>query len=367
MRTPILAALVLAACGDAATPGFSTGPAVTSVSATTSGSSTGIDTSSTGPADDSAGSSASTSTSTSAGTLDVGTVMDFGPVQPPGCKGKVDLLFLIARTGSMVTEQAQLLASFPGFVDTIEEKLAGFDVHIMAANPDGTWPGLVCEFQPEGCKTYSPNCGPNAEDYQCGTYAQLFTQCDVELGAGLIFNAGGYAANRQCDLYGGNRYIVSGEPNLDDALECIAKVGMSGGSPPMGEALVAVLSYNLNKPGGCNAGFLREDALLVVTIISDKADGASSTWPYQWYDKILAAKKDPSAVVMLGVVPQPHVDGEPYVKGCTYDEPPAGKIRDLIDMFPYKAYGDTCAPSYAPFFDEAAGMIGEACGSFIPQ
>jgi len=61
------------------------------------------------------------------------------------------------------------------------------------------------------------------------------------------------------------------------------------------------------------------------------------------------------------------VDGEPYVKGCTYDEPPAGKIRDLIDMFPYKAYGDTCAPSYAPFFDEAADMIGEACGSFIPQ
>jgi hypothetical protein len=28
---------------------------------------------------------------------DVGTVMDFGPVQPPGCKGKVDLLFVISR------------------------------------------------------------------------------------------------------------------------------------------------------------------------------------------------------------------------------------------------------------------------------
>ena len=366
MRTPILAALVLVACGDTAAPGFSTGPAVTSVSATTSGNSTG-DTSSTGPADDSAGSSASTSTSM--GTLDVGTVMDFGPVQPPGCKGKVDLLFLIARTGSMVTEQAQLLASFPGFVDTIEEKLAGFDVHIMAANPDGTWPGLVCEFQPEGCKTYSPNCGPTAEDYQCGAFAQLFTPCDVKLGAGLIFNAGGYAANRQCNLYGGNRYIISGEPDLDDALECIAKVGMSGGSGPIGEALVAALSYNLNKPDGCNAGFLREDALLVVTIISDKYDNHSLTWPYQWYDKILAAKKDPSAVVMLGVVPQHPKEGEEEKPGCTYHAwgEPNGKIRDLIDMFPYKAYGDTCAPSYAPFFDEAADMIGEACGSFIPQ
>jgi hypothetical protein len=48
MRAPILAALVLAACGDAAPPGFSTGPAITSVSASTSGSSSGGDTSSTG-------------------------------------------------------------------------------------------------------------------------------------------------------------------------------------------------------------------------------------------------------------------------------------------------------------------------------
>ncbi len=372
MRTPILATLILAACGDVSPPGFSTGPGVTSVSATTSGSSsTGDtsspgDTSSTGPADDSAGNSGSSS----AGTLDVGSVMDFGSAQPPGCKGKVDLLFLIARTGTMVSEQEQLLASFPGFVDTIEEKLAGFDVHIMAANPDGVWPGWnVCEYGAKQCLDYFPNCGPNALDYQCGIYPDLTTECDEELGAGLIFNTGGYAANRLCDLHGGNRYIVSGEPNLDDALECIAKVGMSGPSGPIGEALVAALSYNLNKPDGCNAGFLREDALLVVTIISDTADEDSFTWPYQWYDKILAAKKDPSAVVMLGVVPQKHVDGEPYLPGCTYQSNPdkPGKLRDLIDMFPYKHYGDTCAPSYAPFFDEAAGMIGEACGSFIPQ
>ncbi len=365
MRALILAALVLAACGDATSPGFSTGPGVTSVSTTTSGSSTGGDTSSTGPASDSAGSSASTST----GTLrDLGTAMDFGTGQPPGCKGKVDLLFVIARTGTMDTEQAQLLASFPGFVDTIEAKLEGFDVHIMVANPDGEWPGWVCE-KGGACLEYFPNCGPSAPDYQCGKYPNMMTPCDAELGAGLIFNAGGGAANKLCDLYGGNRYIVSGEPNLDEALECIAKVGSSGGDPPMGEALVAALSYNLNKPGGCNEGFLREDALLVVTMISDTHDTASFTWPYQWYDKIIAAKKDPRAVVMLGVVPQPRVEGEPSVPGCTYYEPwdDDGKIRDLIDMFPYRAYGDTCAPSYAPFFDEAADKIGEACGSFIPQ
>ena len=44
-----------------------------------------------------------------------------------------------------------------------------------------------------------------------------------------------------------------------------------------------------------------------------------------------------------------------------------GKFSELFSRFSYTAVGDTCAPSYAPFFDEAAAKIGEACGSFIPQ
>jgi hypothetical protein len=69
----------------------------------------------------------------------------------------VDLLFVISRQHTMLTEQTQLLASFAGFIDTIEQKLEGFDVHIMTANPDGDWPGDVCQYQPEGCKTNWPN------------------------------------------------------------------------------------------------------------------------------------------------------------------------------------------------------------------
>ena len=365
MRAPILAALVLAACGDAASPGFSTGPGITGVAASTSGSSTGADTTSTGPADDSAGSSGSSSTGI---VRDVGADTDFGPGQPPGCKGKVDLLFVISRLGTMVTEQEQLLASFPGFIDTIEQKLEGFDVHIMTANPDGLWPGFAfCEGGKGQCSKHWPNCGPYAEDYECGTYPDLVTECDEALGAGLTFNVGADAANKLCDLYGGHRYIVSGEPDMAGAFECIAKVGVSGGDPPMGEAVVAALSSKLNGLGGCNEGFLREDALLVVALISDVYDEASFTWPYQWYDAIIAAKKSPSAVVMLGVVPQPHEDGQPEIPTCTYDDDPGGKLRDLIDRFPYRVYGNTCSPSYAPFFDEAADKIGEACGSFIPQ
>ena len=363
-RAPILAALALTACGDAAPAGFSTGPGVTSVSATsTSGSSTGADTTSTGPAEDSAGSSGNSST----GLLrDVGTVMDFGPVQPEGCKGKVDLLFVISRQATMKTEQTQLLASFAGFIETIEQKLEGFDVHIMTANPDGDWPGDVCQYQPEGCKTNWPECGDWAEGYDCETYPDMVTSCDRKLGAGLIFNAGAYAANKLCALQDGKRYIMSGEPDMAGALECIAKVGWSGGGAAMGDAMIAALSPALNGPGGCNEGFLRKDALLVVALITDFSDTDSKSYAKQQYEAIIAAKGDPSAVVMLAVVKNAPGEFEP-AEDCDYWEPSYGIFEDLLLRFPYAVFGDTCTPSFAPFFDEAADKISEACGSFIPQ
>ena len=38
-----------------------------------------------------------------------------------------------------------------------------------------------------------------------------------------------------------------------------------------------------------------------------------------------------------------------------------------ITMFPYHVEGDTCAPSYTPYFIQAAELIGEACASYSPQ
>jgi len=363
-RVPVLAAFVLAACGDTAPPGFSSGPPVTSVAESTSGSSSTGDASSTGPADDSIGSSSSSGT----GILrDVGTAMDFGPVQPEGCKGKVDILFVISRQGTMVTEQTQLLVSFPDFIDTIGHALEGFDVHILTANPDGLWPGkYVCETGDGACKDYFPNCGPNAQDYQCGVYPDLVTECDEVLGAGLTFNTGGYAANKLCDLHGGHRYIVGDEPDMAGAFECIAKVGMSGDTAAMGDAMIAAISPELNGPGGCNEGFLRGDALLVVALISDTADQGSKSYAKTQYEAIVAAKGDPNSVVMLAVTPQPYQEGDPMIPGCTYDEPPLN-FSELFSRFTYTVYGDTCALSYAQFFDEAVDKIGEACASFIPQ
>lgn len=365
---PVLPAILIAAaaCGDASPPGFTSGASVTTASLSSSSgtsSSSGADSTSSST-DDSAGGSGSGSTGT---VRDAGAVPDFPSGQPAGCKGKVDILFMISSLGTMQVEQKQLLASFPGFIDTLENKLAGFDLHIMAANPTGEWAGDLCEHVPEGCLENSPNCGETAKDYECVAFPKLTTNCDRELAAGLVFNAGFNAANRICDLYGGNRYIISGEPNLPDAFECIAKVGTGGGDPPMGDALIAALSSKLNGEGRCNEGFLRDDALLFIVVINDTEDTESTSWPYQQYNAIIAAKKDPSSVIMLGITGQVLKEGEPKVPGCTYDGDGKDKLRDLITMFPYFVEGDTCAKNYAPYFADAADKIAEACGSFVPQ
>jgi hypothetical protein len=181
----------LACNGPAADTGFaSSQPGPTSAPAS---SSTGT---SEPAAPDGAGSTASAEDSGAVTTeppRDLGGEPDFGPDKPLGCKGKIDFLFLISRFGNMQTEQKQLLASFPAFIDTIETMFPEFDTHIMVANPDGTWPGWGCE---QYCKFDAPYCGENGKDYVCGPASyELATDCDEVLGAGLLFNAGPDATN----------------------------------------------------------------------------------------------------------------------------------------------------------------------------
>ena len=357
-RLPLTVLALTLACGGERSSGFSTGPGVTSAPASTSTS----DASSTTAAESSSG---STSASSSTGVFDTGLPPDFGDHQPLGCRGKIDFLFLISRLGTMRTEQEQLLASLPGFIDTITATFPDFDSHIMVANPDGTWSGWGCET-PEVCGK-TGTCGPNAPDYVCGPDTwQTVTKCDETLGAGLLFNAGPYATNHPCELFGGHRYItIPGEPDPAAAFDCIARVGTYGPPPPMGEALVAAVSPAINAPDGCNAGFLRPDALLVVTLITDVEDQKSWTTPADWYEALVAAKGDPDSVVMLAILAQMHAQIPP--PGCAYDDDDKQRVRDLINMFPYHAEGDTCAPTYVPFFEKAAALVGDACGSFIPQ
>jgi hypothetical protein len=356
--TLALLAGALACNGPAADGGFaSSSPGPASAAATSTGpsaaSSSGVDSTSTSTSGD----------STAAEPLrDLGSP-DFGPDKPAGCKGKIDFLFLISRLSQMDDEQQRLVSSFPGFIDTIETMFPDFDVHIMVANPDGTWPGWACEKY--ACTQDAFYCGEHGEGYTCGPASTAFaTECDATLGAGITFNAGPYAANKPCTLAGGRRYITNEEPDILSAFECIATVGTLGLPPPTGDALIAALSPYF-AVGECNKGFLRDDALLFLTFISDLEDDYSKTYVSDWYKAVVKAKHgDPDAVVNLLVTA---FYSPVQIDGCTTSNNHENKLRDLVTMFPYNVVGDLCAPSYAPYFEAAAKLVDEACASFVPQ
>ena len=365
---------VLAACQAPASgsTGFSSTPEITTAPVGSTGDTTAADSTSS-----SAGSSSTAAGSTSGESgigettlpvLDLGTMPDLDG-QPVGCKGKIDLLFVISRTGLMAGLQAQLVDAFPKFIETIESKFDDFDYHIMVIDGDDEWGGYncnndcpvldckigekCCTINPEPEKVGKPCCAVG--DYPCG-YLDVLPTCETTIGAGTLFPAGDYASNKLCPIDGGRRYMVKDQADLADTFACVGKIGVNGGGK-LGEGLTAAMQKNINGPGGCNDGFLRDDALLMVTFIQSNPDNGgggteSDGYAENWAKAVLDAKHgDPESVVMLTFASP---NWEPY------DE-----IWKMMKMFPYRKV-DLTFDDYAPAFEEATSLIEAACAVFVP-
>lgn len=338
---------VVLACGGGGSAG------VTGLSAnpdppaeTTEGSGTASSTGgSTGSSTSSEGEGGAGSGSSSTGmSFDMGASPDFGPVTPAGCKGKIDLLFVISRDSLMDVQQEKLVADFPGFIAVIEDVFAELDYHIMVIDGDQGWGSDLCNegCEPEGC-----------EDFPC-ELLDTVKACDEAIGAGTIFNAGRLAANKPCGLAADKRYLTKGQPKLAETFSCLAQVGTSG-SAQMIEALVASLSPKLRS--GCNKGFLRDDAVLFVTFVRDTYDSLEGV-PYEWHLQIREAKGgDDNAIVLLDI------GAFADLAACEASNEP---LCGLMKLFPYKAFVDNDSPTYVPGFAEATKLVAKACADFVP-
>ena len=300
--------------------------------------------------------------------------------KPLGCD-KVDFLFVIDNSGSMLDEQASLIASFPGFIAAIEQTVQAKDYHIMAVSTDdgrGVTEG-DCDFEECVCAP-SPTCCVKTCDHifaeTCNGIdcdALPVAPCDLSYGSGRVVDQLGAA----CGLAGGRRYMLESQAALTDAFECAASVGVGGAGDekPMLAAIEAV-SPEMNAPGGCNGGFLREDAILVLVVITDEEDdpegGASGSpgAPKDWYDAVVAAKGGvPESVVVLGLVGDGNLPGspcppvwDPNLDGAE----PSPRLQSFVGMFPHGVLGSVCVDDYAPFFLDAVRVIDVACDDFGP-
>ncbi len=364
MRAALVLALTssLSACGGG--PGATSfgGVTQTNVSTATAGSaeSTAAESSSSGSANSSTSSTSSTSTSSTGDGVawDMG-MPDFGPLQPAGCEGKIDFLFVISAEGTMKPKQDRLLASFPGFMDAIKEQLPEFDVHILVADPDEKW--LLTD-----CALCTDDCDPQGMPPYCGA---MLTPCDKKIGAGLTFPSGIAASNRRCELDSGRRYITSGQQNLNEAFACMAQVG-TGGAGMTGQAMTAALQPEINDPQdeyACNGGFLRDDALLVVTIIQDSYDEDSLGTVDEWIAALRTAKNfDDDAFMVLVLTTDIDVGYQQLCWPNEYDPNP-NRLRTLADGVEHGFVGSICMPDgYGDWFKERVTYLVDLCDDFVP-
>ncbi|MCY0991205.1 hypothetical protein OV203_28930 [Nannocystis sp. ILAH1] len=283
---------------------------------------------------------------------------DTGPIDPTndtseqkGCQ-KIDFLFVVDNSGSMAEEQEALAVSFDGFISSIQNTVMAEDYHIMVTDTDAGNAFLqeclvLCTFFPE-CEGYPCNNLPQPEG------------CDATLGVGLTKDP----SDSDCGVVGGNRYMINGQPNLASTFECLAKVGTNGdGSERPMEAMVAATGQ-LTNGGACNDGFLRKDALLVVTFITDEEDDEESNGnPVGWNASLVAAKYGlEKNIVVLGLIGDPD-QPNPV---CTGQAEASPRLREFAESFTYGSWGSICSPDYAPFFDAAVSVIDTACQTFEP-
>jgi hypothetical protein len=384
MQTRHTLALLLAACqaSPATNTGFGSTPDVTTAAgASDTGSTSASSPGTTGVESDPGGGSASSTTEPA---RDLGDTPDFGDGSPVGCKGKIDFLFVISRLQTMRFRQEQLAAAFPQFIDTIRSKFDDFDYHIMVVTGDDGWGNENCTevCATPGCKVGEPCCGVWHQDWEgkpCCSVPEypcqdldLVTECDRTWGAGEVFPAGAdYTANKPCPVDGDRRYLVKGQTDLEETFECIAMVGSSGWNA-LGQALTAAMQEAINDPGGCNDGFLREDALLMVTFIATNPDEKgwdSEGTPAEWAQAVLDAKHgDDKSVVMFNIGGCEYLDK--YGDQCLLVEEGECHFIDRLcavtTMFPYHHQVHADAADYGPAFAEAASLVETACAGFTP-
>jgi hypothetical protein len=279
-----------------------------------------------------------------------------------GCE-KVDFLFVVDNSISMGDEQQNLGNSFPNFIDTIQADVEADDYHIMVIDTDDIdkW-GEKWDKCYEKCMTEDP--GESCltvwfDDLICGQLPPGPSTCDQTLGAGRNVGAGGPPID--CPVDGDLRYMTQDQTDLDGTFQCVADMGATGNSNERPMAAMLDATGVQTQPGGCHPGFLRDDAILVVTLISDEEELGSPGDPASWRADLLLRKGgNETAVVVLALSGDANTPGQE----CT----PTSRVSQFVDSFGARGFiGSVCEPDYGPFFQDAVDVIDYACENFVPE
>jgi hypothetical protein len=301
---------------------------------------------------------------------------------------KVDFVFMVDGSGSMADNQENLIANFPGFIDAIEEELViegtgePIDYRIMVVDSDaedmcvdGDTSNHYCSPEPQCCggvcassplaSCFGDPC-PNPKGYEA---------CDFVLGSGKVRDEEG----NQCGFGGSERWMTAAEPDLSAAFECAARVRCGDDEELQIQAMLDSVTTQ-SQAAACNEGFLRDDALLVIVLLTDEEDGekaagindlGSQGTPAEWKATVAGAKNgDETAVVVLALIGDQHMANPVCLPPGGVNDGMKGEpspiLQEFAESFTYGMWGSVCEPDYKPFFLEAISVIDTACDEFTP-
>ena len=247
----------------------------------------------------------------------------------------VDLLFVIDDSGSMSDEQANLVDSFPGFVSGIEDLLGpAATYHVGVVTTDDY------AFNAAGCQ---------------------------RIGALTTRTGGDLSSDAVCGPFAAGGGYMTADDDFAAAFACAAHVGIDGDGVherPM-DALASTLEGTDPGVADCDAGFLRDEALLVIVVITDEEDeGDSQGDPPDWYENVVAAKGgDADHIVVLSLIghPKPN-DCLPTQWTGMQGAEISPRLIAFTEMFDHGVVGDVCSPSYVAAFNQTVEGIADACG-----
>ncbi|MCA9717271.1 MAG: hypothetical protein H6713_25530 [Myxococcales bacterium] len=292
----------------------------------------------------SAGESASDSATESAGDSDSGGDASQGgdsAGQGEARCDKVDLLFVIDDSGSMEEEQDKLTAAFPDFMITADAELIkdkGVDYRVGVISVD-----MV---------------GPSGQNLR-----------------GRLQHA---ADRLACDDVPPGRWIEAGPlGDVATQFKCVASMAGGAGLEMPLEALRASLTDRVHDAEAYNAGFLRDDALLVVMLITDEDDqsvlnvgedwdglvspGPITPVPVYWDLLVKLKGGDPGKLVLIAL------SGAEAETCSSVDgvADPAPRVHELLELAaPNSHWGLICDDDYAAPLRAALDVIQASCDGF---
>lgn len=269
--------------------------------------------------------------------LAVQTCEDFDYEPPPpqqtptGCK-RIDVLFAIDGSGSMDEEQ-------------------------NALRGDGGMPPVFAEFTDALLAELT-----DVEDFHVGVvssdpgFSAMHTHRDYPVTP--------ESAETDCGLPAGQRWLVGPSPTLTDEFACVAAT-LSGTE----EMTYYNLAEALHDPA--NAGFLRDDSLLIVVILTDEDtyDFVLSTMVLIRQRILDAVGGDMSRLVVLAIAGGQGVFEMPETvcQGVYGDAAPGRRIISITRGFRERGlFQNICQGDLAATFNDVLDDVVSACQQFEP-